>query len=1416
VAGLRLPVIIGVGQEELEQDDLEIVRGSSSNLDEQIVAEDISESWVVDETNPANPILGAQNGSLVKFKVKNIPIVDGQGFGRVSNDVRSVTVTVNGIPVAVGSVQGAKGYVILQVPTQPTDVVRCTYFFHRGDTAFSDDVSDQVTSTGAVLISPGFEPYAITTGSSDTFTFNVNGADKTVVFTNALAATAAQLKAQIDALVVPGLSTSVFVDNEGRSHLQLNSAVSLSIGSGNANGPLGWTPGTATSRNVTFRVFQRPIVDGSSGGVTTTDPSKVVVKVNGTQVLATAVDGKNGLVTLPTPPAAGSTVTVDYFANTWQDTFDYLPNTLVTSVIRAGISPGRSDYIQNQDFVVSNPSPDVSIVHWGTSFSVASSTRQNPASAAFDGTQIKPSLVDDKLYSALCTRVVDTSVVPSVVSTNQFTLPEVPTTGNGRDTPLGLPLFNSVTNGRFDLETFRPDLIVVHTGRNLLDALNRPAAKVVAVEGQKITLKDSVSPDHNAYATFWYNRIVDDTYVLTCKVAGGVGAGQYEVFSSVLNENLFQVRFGTKGSGLTETVNWPRGVEQIPDAFHVGVTGAVPVSEVVTVTFGSSPAENAVYTNKAAEPYSFFAGTSATWVTRLNGATSSFDVSTTLSGAGVGYLVGAHVPVIQSGPDTGKITVPVSPNNVLKLTIDTGSVTGATNAQTLDVDVALTAGNRTPTQICTDINTALSAALTAELGSTTVTLANFVQVGGLSTSDVIFYIKSFSTPASLPDGFDAVSYAAIRQGTAEGVLGFTAFQRADGTTGAICKPATLLASKTGPFVFTTGLNDTFKFRMNGIDYTVTIPNSATSVADVITAITSVISGVATNGTLGNLGHLRLTSTTNNESSSLLILDGNANSTLGFTENQLAVQTKVKAQEVCDKLNATSGWLSKAIAYPSTFAGEGTFITIESITTGAAGSSVGFTDSANSAFNITTGVNITPGVDGDNGEDAMDNFTVSSSNPSGSSGTGVPGQTYTDSKTGLRFSVLPATDGSYTSGGTFTLLVSQTFDVSPTIPTYAVPGCETLVYNTVNVGVNDTAQLQTFNPGGQEPKNGDFYFISYRFLKQDFSTRIFRQFKTIEANYGPASPENRVTLAALLQIQNGAVLVGIKQVLKVPNTNQASVQSFLTAIDDLATPLPGNIKPDIIVPLATDTSIYSFLTQHCEIQSNIRNQGERMGFFGFASGTTPTVAQAVAKSLNSNRMIAIYPDSAVITLQNELGQSFESPVDGSFLAAAVAGAIVSPAVDVATPYTRRSIQGITRLIRILDPVEANQTAVAGITLLEDLQPLIRIRQGLTTNMTSILTRLPTVTQISDFVQQQSRGVLDTFAGTKFLLSRTNEVEVSLTSLFKSLVQQEIVAAFTGIAASVDASDPTIMDVEAFYQPIFPLLYLVLTFNLRSRI
>ena len=104
------------------------------------------------------------------------------------------------------------------------------------------------------------------------------------------------------------------------------------VGAGSANDVIGFVANDATSRNATFVVFNHPIVNGSGGGVTTTNPLDVRVLVDSVQVTPTAVNGRTGSVTLPFAPKRGSVVTIQYYFNSWQDTFDYLANTGVTAI----------------------------------------------------------------------------------------------------------------------------------------------------------------------------------------------------------------------------------------------------------------------------------------------------------------------------------------------------------------------------------------------------------------------------------------------------------------------------------------------------------------------------------------------------------------------------------------------------------------------------------------------------------------------------------------------------------------------------------------------------------------------------------------------------------------------------------------------------------------------------------------------------------------------------------------------------------------------------------------------------------------------------------------------------------------------------------------------------------------------------
>ena len=52
------------------------------------------------------------------------------------------------------------------------------------------------------------------------------------------------------------------------------------------------------------------------------------------------------------------------------------------------------------------------------------------------------------------------------------------------------------------------------------------------------------------------------------------------------------------------------------------------------------------------------------------------------------------------------------------------------------------------------------------------------------------------------------------------------------------------------------------------------------------------------------------------------------------------------------------------------------------------------------------------------------------------------------------------------------------------------------------------------------------------------------------------------------------------------------------------------------------------------------------------------------------------------------------------------------------------------------------------------------------------------------------------------------------MMKSLVAGQIISAYQNIKANIAADDPTVAQVEAWYSPVFPLLYILLTFHLRS--
>ncbi len=1530
LGGLRIPVLIGVGQETLTQTDVEIIRGSSSLADTPIFGEDPTGRWKTGGTS-VNPTIGNQTGSLGTFRVRNYPIVDGDGLGKTTYETTKVSVSVNGQQTVVSQVDGLNGLITLLVPPGPTDVVTVNYFFHRRDTRVTDTVSGQVTTGGAALVTPKAETYVIQSDVNDSLEVYVNDSTTASIITlTAGTRSATDIANDVNAAAITGLTAAVHIDAAGLNHVQLIASGNLRTGAGTANGILGFNPGEYTNRNRTFRVFNGPIVDGSDGGITTTDTSKVVVLVNALQVIPASVDGANHTVTLAAAPADGSVVTIQYYFNTWQDTFDYLPNSNIVTVGNVGIAPGRRDFLNGPDFVIVNDGDQSKIV-WGTSWQVLAG--ETTGSSSFDSTQVVGSLVDDRIFGVECERYTDPST--NVVSTTKFELPLKPTTGNGRDTPLGTSLYQTVSNGRIDLPTDRPDLVTVYVGKTFRDAYARPAVTVVSVDSATNTfvLKDPVPAELTAFATFWYNRIADDTYTLKVTTPGVSGTGKYTVTSELQNgAPLYGVSFGTKTS-LPQTVQWPSGVESLTDAIHYG---GAQVSETVTVTFDTAllPATHASFSNSDAEPYDIYTYSRSFGGVVIDG---NSPVTVNLSTAFKAQLLSQPIsdPTALVFESTDRLVLEI--DGIVLDPVDLSAVTTVAGAVTA-INAVIDADTQThPDGSGTFFSTAANALASSVSYGTETILKIVSRNAGSATSGLESYVK-------------VLSPTAVGETDGSSILELSPNQESNGSYNALNQPAKLVGTEAGPFVITEGVDDLFLFNIDGQDYQATLPSGsavpvlevvdyinayfsetapAAAVATILTAAntlanelktdynihrasavfhapadtTNIITAAAAstlatlltlcadiktqfNAHYSNAGgtyhdsadtvnpitlddptdlrtaviflyHAKesynahrtetgvhpsndgtnvvtaenlqaparvgegieldfviLDSLTNDVSSAVAISSvGTSNDVLGFTDGDTATRHQPTAADVAAALNADSGFNALAVAYRVAAAGLGGFLRIDSRTAGSS-STIAFSVVANTTFNDDTGIGIDVG-DGDTGEASQAGFEVSSSNPSGSAGTGIPGQTYTDEVTGLRFTILPASSGDYADGGAFTMLVNSTFTADASIPVKAVSGLEMTVYNTLNMGINTTALVTTFQRGGNEPKVGDIYYVSYNFAKTDLTTKLFRDLKRIQQNFGPPTPEFPLSLAARLALLNGAVLVGLKQVLRAPNSGQASLGSFTAAIDEQRKPIEGSVRPDIITPLGTDPEIFGYLNQHCVFMSAPRQEGERMGVVGVAAGTAPLGVSAISQGLQSELMVVTYPDTFVISIQDALGNSVDQLVDGTFMAAALAGASCNPSIDVATPWTRRQVLGFKKLGRILDPTEANQIAVAGVSIIEHVDAGMRVRHGLTTRVDTVITRTPSVTLTIQYVQQSVRRVLDPFIGQKFTGSLLKATENAMVGLFSALIDQQIVAKVVGISAQVDENDPTILRTEAIYVPVFPLEYIVSTLQIRIR-
>lgn len=437
-------------------------------------------------------------------------------------------------------------------------------------------------------------------------------------------------------------------------------------------------------------------------------------------------------------------------------------------------------------------------------------------------------------------------------------------------------------------------------------------------------------------------------------------------------------------------------------------------------------------------------------------------------------------------------------------------------------------------------------------------------------------------------------------------------------------------------------------------------------------------------------------------------------------------------------------------------------------------------------------------------------------------TGYLGQTYVDEDTGIQFTLvnpddalsygyttLPSPAYHFRPGDVITITVSaSTARPTSVVPTIDLYGLRTKVVSTYGMRIGDTVQVATYNKAGDEPNIGDFYYVSYTTEKTDadLALKLFTNPADAYALYGTPSPTNKLSLAVKLFYENGGQVFACKQVKKDTGLETASDQTFMDAISLMAQPLPGSDrKTDMIQPTTTSPVVLQYLNRHLITQAAPRNSGEAMSCFGFGFTDTPATMRTMARDVKSDRMIGIAAPGVILELDVD-GKSAEFAVGGEFLAAAMAGMMIDPSIDVATTLTRKKMVGFSRLIKRYDDPTMDLMAADGLTVLVELDGAFQIRHWVTTDMSSPLKREPTSRLVIDYTRKVMRRNLDQFIGRKLIQSAVNSVTVTATATLKSLIEQEIIEGFKNLTVMRDDNDPTVLHVAFYVKPIFSLLWI----------
>jgi len=296
--------------------------------------------------------------------------------------------------------------------------------------------------------------------------------------------------------------------------------------------------------------------------------------------------------------------------------------------------------------------------------------------------------------------------------------------------------------------------------------------------------------------------------------------------------------------------------------------------------------------------------------------------------------------------------------------------------------------------------------------------------------------------------------------------------------------------------------------------------------------------------------------------------------------------------------------------------------------------------------------------------------------------------------------------------------------------------------------------------------------------------------------------NTLSIGAKICQQQGASYVLCVQ------AKDDTVTALQEAIDSLK-----NERCYVIVlmkGLEAGNSLISYLKNHVDQMSSLLERKFRISIIGAPINSTDVNDYiTAATSIKHYRVAYLSPSDQIYTINNT-----DYTVDGSYLAAALAGIICNPNYTWAEPISGKSIISFKDIRDIFTRAEKNNMASNGVCIIEKKEAGdFRVRHALSTDPTSVATQELKVTRIKDgLAEYLIRNLTNAFINTRNLGSETiANITAFIKFLLGAVVRRNDIVEFRDLEVTQNPLEPRQIDVKFYIKPTLDINWIFITFG-----